>query len=144
MNPPKPRPTGSPIVHARLAIFFLGALLVVPPAYACRQKIPEPTHLAKFNLVVLASVQTSEHTGDPNPNVWKITAEGARTIAGKAEPVSYTFTTYIYSEGCWGIALPAKGERWVLYLEPKQPSQVVDALPLELVRAYDQRLKNIH
>ena len=149
MNLSRQRTAATLTARSLNLIALLCSLGLSVPAYACRAKVPEWVLLAKYDLVVLASVQSSERTSNPqypkdqNPNVWKISLKGMQTIVGKSELNSYTFTTYLYSEGCGRVPLPLTGERWVLYLDRKQPGTVMDAFPLELVQNDDPRLKGI-
>src|SRR3982751_4447961 len=149
MNFSRLRTAATVPARSSAAIALLCSLGLSVPAYACKAKGPDVVLRANYDLVVLASVQSAERTANPeypkdqNPNIWKITAKGTQSVAGKSELKTYIFTTYMYSEGCGRVPLPSTGERWVLYLDRKQPGTVMDALPLDIVRDHDPRLKNI-
>lgn len=126
-----------------LAAALATGLGFAAPASACRTRVPKPTELAGYKLVMLASVQSAVRLDSPGWNSWRVTARGERTLAGSLRPTRYTFNATLSSSGCGLTPLPPAGERWVVYLHPKHPDRVIDAFPLDLVRSIDPRLANV-
>ncbi len=134
-----------PLLVARIlpVVALCCCLVLSGPAFACRQRAVKEEHFKKFDLIVLVSVKSSEWADNPGWNTWKITAQSIRTILGSAQSSLYTFEATLSSSGCEPDPLPPAGERWVLYFDKADPTKVKDALPLNLVRSHDRRLKSI-
>jgi hypothetical protein len=140
LRSPTTAPQAVPIL---LAVTLFCGIGFASAASACRELVPKQSELSKYGLVVLASVQSSERVDELEWNVWRVTAQSTRVVAGQSKRMLYTFTTTLSSSGCGVTTLPSSGERWVVYLDQRHPDTVREAFPLKLVRSHDRRLKTI-
>jgi hypothetical protein len=122
--------------------FAVLALGTATDASACRKIQPRPEELAQREAIV-ATVISSERVEPSDWYGWRIVAEG--TFGGEEEGRrSFDFKTRLYFGGCGEIPLPPAGERWVLYLDRADTSEVLDAFPLDDVKDLDARLAGVH
>jgi len=87
-------------------------------------------------------VRHAERVEAPGWNTWQVVAE----ITSEEQSVNrstFEFTTTLSSDGCGQTPLPPTGERWVLYLDQADTSEVLDAFPLDYVKDYDLRLADV-
>ena len=110
-------------------------------ALACRMIVPRADELAQRGIII-ATVIRAERIEAPGWNTWRIVAEQALGGArGGDRP--FEFTTTLSSSGCGQTPLPPAGERWVLYLDHSDMSEVLNAFPLDYVKDYDVRLGDV-
>jgi len=110
-------------------------------ALACRMRVPRADELAQRTIIV-ATVRHAERVEAPGWNTWQVVAE----ITSEEQSVNrstFEFTTTLSSDGCGQTPLPPTGERWVLYLDQADTSEVLDAFPLDYVKDYDLRLADV-
>lgn len=118
---------------------FLGA---TTDALACRMKVPRPSELAA-RVIIIATVKDAERIESPGWNTWRVVVEPVSNGERIEDRPTFEFTTTLSSSGCGQTPLPPTGERWVLYLDQSDLSVVLDAFPLDYVKAYDLRLADV-
>ena len=129
-----------PLLPALLAAAcMLGA---ATDALACRMMAPRADELAQ-RVIVIATVKHSERVEAPGWNTWRIVAEYVSGAERDEDRTAFEFTTTLSSSGCGQTPLPPPGERWVLYLDPADTSEVLGAFPLDYVRDHDRRLADV-
>lgn len=111
-------------------------------ALACRMRVPRADELAQ-RAIIIATVEHAERVEAPGWNTWRVVAETASEAGRSANPSIFAFTTTLSSDGCGPTPLPPAGERWVLYVDQAAPGEVLDAFPLDYVKAYDARLVDV-
>jgi hypothetical protein len=111
------------------------ALAVATDALACREFVPRADKLAAM-APVMVTVTHSERLDTPGWNTWRVTAHAD----GSAAPATLQFMAALSSDGCGQTPLPPAGERWVVYLDRADSSNVLQAFPIDYVREYDVRL----
>lgn len=129
-----------PLLSALLAAAcMLGA---ATDALACRMKTPRADELAQ-RTIIIATVRHAERVEAPGWNTWRIVAEITSEVEQSVNRSTFEFTTTLSSDGCGQTPLPRAGERWVLYLDQADTSEVLDAFPLDYVKDYDLRLADV-
>ena len=101
--------------------------------------VPRPDVLTQRTIIIV-SVKRAERIEAPGWNTWRIVAEQA---SGGETKISFEFTTTLSSSGCGQTRLPSTGERWVLYRDQADMSEVLGAFPLDYVKDYDVRLADV-
>lgn len=122
-----------------VAVLVLGT---ATDASACRKIQPQLEELAQRTIVV-ATVTSSDRVDPSDWYAWRIVAEDISDVEGEGRR-SFDFKTRLYFGGCGEIPLPPAGERWVLYLDRADTSEVLDAFPLDDVKDLDARLAGVH
>lgn len=126
-----------------LTLPFAALMLgIATEASACRQLQPQLEELAQ-RTIVLATVTSSERVEPSDRYRWRIVAEESSDVRIREAPASFDFMTRLYVGGCGEIPLPPAGERWVLYLDQADMSEVLDAFPLDYVKDLDARLADV-
>ena len=129
-----------PLLPALLtAACMLGA---ATDALACRMRVPRADELAQL-AIIIANVKHAERVEAPGWNTWRVVAEHAQDVEHGVDRPTFEFTTTLSSDGCGQTPLPPAGERWVLYLDQADASEVLDAFPLDYVKDYDVRLSDV-
>ncbi len=128
---------------------FLPALLTAAcvlgaasDALACRMIVPRADELAQ-RVIIIATVKHAERVEAPGWNTWRIVAEHASGGDRDEDRPVFEFATTLSSSGCGQTPLPLFGERWVLYLDQADTSEVLAAFPLDYVKDYDLRLADV-
>ncbi|QLC21224.1 hypothetical protein HFP51_02890 [Parasphingopyxis sp. CP4] len=109
-------------------------------ALACRMQVPNGERLVEYPVIVLASITFAEGVDTPGWNTWQLTAQLSQSNAGLSGDFVYHFNVTLSSTGCGQAELPVRGDRWVLYLDDANSSNVQRAYPLNYVRSHDARL----
>lgn len=111
-------------------------------ALACRMRVPRADELAQRTIIV-ATVRHAERVKASGWNTWRVVAEITSEVERSVNRSTFEFTTTLSSDGCGQTPLPPAGERWVLYLDQADTSEVLDAFPFDYVKDYDLRLADV-
>lgn len=139
----------------RKAIFIGAMLLALLPALqaqACAVNRPANVRLEQAyaqDVIIgraIVVVQSAEHIAPPVPDLhpFTVTARAVRRETGAGLPAQVTFEGGWGSAACdLGFAIPAAGDRWVIYFWRDNTgfARVWEAYPLDVAIAADPRGK---